>query len=651
MNLARAVVLFAALSFAVFAAAATHAAQLSDGDRQIYADAFAAAKRGDWADARRLAAEAQDPLPATILRWLQYTHGGAASFAEIASFADSHADWPRQKLLRQAAEAAIGTATDTQLAVWFAAHPPVSPAARLREADMLMAAGRQDDAIRTIRETWIEGDFSAIEERLMLQGYHDVLRGQDNARRLDRLIWDGQAEEAEHMLNHVGPETAALGRARLGLAAMAPGVETLIARVPAQLQNDPGLLFERMRWRRRKNLDDDAADILEHAPAQLGRPEAWATERLILARRLLDENQAPRAYRLAAQHGLSNGETFAELEFLAGWIALRNLHQPNIAFNHFVRLYDDVKLPISLARGAYWAARAAETMGEATLANTWYTNAARQITTYYGQLAATRLGSAGLAAVAPEPVPTAAETAAYEANDLARAARDLAALGDNDDVPIFLRRLDDEARTPAQFALTARLARALDRSDIAVTAAKHASYAGITLLEEGYPIARLPPGGNIEAPLVLALTRQESAFDASATSGAGALGLMQLMPATASQIAKDLNLPFSRGRLTTDIAYNLTLGRAYLDSLIDDFSGSYVLAVAAYNAGPARVHQWMQDHGDPRTASVDVVDWIESIPIPETRNYVQRVLENLQIYRLRLGTKLPSLSLAGDLKR
>ncbi len=241
--------------------------------------------------------------------------------------------------------------------------------------------------------------------------------------------------------------------------------------------------------------------------------------------------------------------------------------------------------------------------------------------------------------------------AAFERNELVQVARDLAQIGDQDDLVPFLRRITAEQQTAAGFVLVARLARAVDRPDIAVTAAKHASYAGVTLLDDGYPIAKLPPGGNIEAPLVLAMTRQESAFDRGAVSGAGALGMMQLMPATASKIAKSLHLPFSRTRLTHDVAYNVTLGRAYLNSLIGDFSGSYVLAVAAYNAGPARVRQWMRDHGDPRGDNVDMVDWIERIPFTETRNYVQRVLENLQIYRLRLGAHLPAFSLAGDLKR
>jgi soluble lytic murein transglycosylase len=609
-------------------------------------------KRGDWTAAETLAAPAHDRLPAEAIAFLDYARAGSgASFGDIASFVDAHPDWPNQKLLREHAEEAIATATDAQLVPWFQAHPPILPAAQLRLAQIWMQSGRRADAEHLIRQAWINGDYSAIEEKFMLERYRDVLRGEDNTRRLDRLIWDHQTDEAKHMLKHVGADTAALAQARLGLAAMSAGVERLIARVPARLQNDPGLLFERMRWRRHKDFDDDAAAILEHPPAELVRPEAWAAERLIIARRLLDDGQAARAYKLAAANNLTTGPTFAELEFLAGWIALRNLNQPGTAYNHFVHLYHAVTLPVSLARGAYWSARAAEAMSEAALAATWYDTAAPFVTTYYGQLAAAHLGTTSATLKVSEPTPTAAESQAFENNELVQLARNLAQIGDTDDLPPFLRRITDEAKTPSDYALTARLARALDRPDIAVFAAKRASYAGTTLMDEGYPLADLPPGGNAEAPLVLAMTRQESAFDTGAVSSAGAMGLMQLMPATANKIAQLLHLPFSRQRLTTDLAYNVTLGRAYLDSLVDDFSGSYVLAVAAYNAGPARVHQWIADHGDPRSANVDPIDWVERIPYTETRNYVQRVLENLQVYRFRLGAALPTLSLAADLKR
>ena len=652
MGFIRASALLVLAVLACGAGSAVRAAPLSDSDRQIYIQAFDAAKRGNWSAAESLAARAHDRLPAQALAFLDDIRPGTtATFADITAFVTAHPDWPAQKLLRERAEDAIATATDAQIAPWFATHPPVTPAAQLRLAQIWMQTGRQADAERLIREAWIDGDWTAIEEKFMLERYHGVLRGEDNARRIDRLLWRHETDQAKHMLRHVGPETAALAQARLGLQAMSPGVEGLLARVPAKLQSDPGLLFDRMRWRRHKDMDDDAAAILEHPPADLVRPEAWASERLIIARRLLDDGQAARAYKLAANGGLTSGPNFAELEFLAGWIALRDLKQPATAYNHFVHLYHAVVTPISLARGAYWAARTAEAMGNPAQATTWYETAAPFITTYYGQLAAAHLGVNAATFQINEPVPTPEDVQSFDANELVQVARDLAQIGDSDDLPVFLRRITDEAKSPGSFVLTAHLARALNRADMSVYAAKHASYAGVTLMDEGYPVAQLPPGGKIEPPLVLAMTRQESAFDNGAISNAGAIGMMQLMPATANKIAQLLHLPFSRQRLVTDGSYNVTLGRAYLNSLVEDFSGSYILAVAAYNAGPARVHQWIEAHGDPRSANVDPIDWIERIPYTETRNYVQRVLENLQIYRFRLGTPQAALSLAADLKR
>lgn len=629
------------------------AAPLSASDHRTYVAAFAAAKRGDWAKAETLAASAHDRLPAEALTFFDdLRNGTTASFSAIAAFIHAHPDWPELMVLRERAEAAIATATDAQLVPFFREYPPLTPAAKLRFAQIQTQAGHRTEAKRLIRQAWIDGDYTAAKEKMMLHRYRGVLRGVDNARRLDRLIWDGQYAEAKHMLRHVGRATAALDHARIGLATMAPGVEALIARVPRRLRHNPGLMFERLRWRRRKNLDEGAAAILEHPPARLVRPEAWASERLIIVRRLLDDHQIWLAYRLAAAaNGLSGGLDFAELQFLAGWIALRELHRPGVAYDHFVHLYHAVKFPISRARGAYWSGRAAAAMGKPSLARTWYETAAPFITTYYGQLAAARLGITISAFDIREPDPTPAETRAFDRNEFVRLARDLAQIGVSDDLAVFLRRIANEAKTSADYVLTAHLARALGRPDIAVYAAQRASHAGITLVDEGYPIADLPPGVSREKPLVLAMTRQESAFDASAVSNAGALGLMQLMPATASKVARHLHMRFSRRRLTSDVAYNMKLGRAYLASLVSDFSGSYVLAIAAYNAGPARVRQWIEEYGDPRSAKVDPIDWIERIPYTETRNYVQRVLENLQVYRFRLGTAEPTLSLAADLRR
>jgi len=422
--------------------------------------------------------------------------------------------------------------------------------------------------------------------------------------------------------------------------------------VPPALQHDAGLLYDRVRWRRRQEHYDDAIPLLETVPKDEDpdHADAWSVEREVLARFALAEGHPDTAYRIAANHEATTGAHFSELEFLAGWIALRSLHRPDLAYNHFVRLYDDVKLPISIARGSYWSARAADAMGNRQLAQSWYQTAAQHITTYYGQLAAAHIGAPAASFVA-EPQLRRDEVAAFNASSLVRATRGLAALDADEYVRRLVRQLAEDAKTPTQYALVARLATEIDRPDLAIAAAKRASYAGVTLLDEGYPVTSLPSGAPVERPLVLAMTRQESAFDHAAVSTAGARGMMQLMPATASHIAKTLHLPFSVGRLTSDVRYNLTLGREYLHGLLDDFSGSYVLAVAAYNAGPGRVHDWMQDFGDPRTKNVDAIDWIESIPVAETRNYVQRVLENLQMYRYRIGDHGLAFSLASDLRR
>lgn len=639
------------LLLAAFSAPSAQA-ELSGSDQQIYREAYQAARAGDWAGAGTRAEKAKDRLLAKVLWWLNLSRGASgASFADITSFIIANPDWPGQLTLRQRAEEAMVGVPDKTLAQWFERFPPVTAAGKLRQAEIWMAAGREQAGIDRIREIWIKSDFSAFDEKTLLQRYHGVLRQADHVQRLDRLLWDGETAAARRMMARVDADHRALADARIRLADMEPGVERLVARVPKELQNDPGLLFERMRWRVRKEHYDDAIAILSHPPRDLVRPVAWATQRLVLARHALANGDVSLAYRLAARNRLSSGQVFAELEFFAGWVALRFLHEPDTAYNHFVKLYDDVRLPVSLARGSYWAGRAAEAMGYHQLAGAWYSTAAEQVTTYYGQLAAAALGEPRAARALQEPKPSAADTAAFEKRELVHVMEDLAAIGASEYMRPFALRLSELAKTPAEHALLAHLAVKLDRPDLAITIAKKASYAGVILLAEGYPITALPPGGTAERPLLLAMTRQESAFDGEAVSSAGARGMMQLMPATAHTIAKALHIPFSAKRLTNDPHYNIILGRHYLEGLLGDFSGSYVLAVAAYNAGPSRVRQWMRDNGDPRGKNIDVIDWIESIPLGETRNYVQRVLENLQIYRLRLGDHGLAFSLASDLKR
>jgi peptidoglycan lytic transglycosylase len=647
-NLRRLVGLLSLLPL-LFLALPARAAILSASDARIYREAFAAANEGHWSAALREGARARNHSLVTALQWMEMTHGGAA-FADITAFIAAHPDWPQQDLLRERAEEALAGVSDQVAASWFAAHPPTTMAGKLRKAELLTDEGRDEAAAALVREIWIDGDLTKFEAKSLLQHYHHILRRADHEARLDRLLWDHHIEAARAMLRLVGPAARELAEARIALDDMDPGVDYRLARLTAAQLRDPGLVYARVRWRRRKGLYDDAIALLEDAPRPYTHPAAWAVEREVLARYALADGKPETAYRIASRHGLDTGADFAELEFLAGWVALRYLHRPETAYDHFIRLYDNVKLPISLARGAYWSARAADAMDYHQLAEAWYGTAAEQITTYYGQLAAAHIGAPGAARIA-EPRPRGAAIVAFNARPLVRITRALAEIGAEDELRPFVRHLSREATTPAEHALVARLALALDRPDLAVATAKDASYDGVTLLAEGYPVTSIPSGSAVERPLILAVSRQESAFDGKAVSTAGARGMMQLMPATASHIARQLRLPYSEARLTRDPHYNLKLGSEYLGSLLDTYAGSYVLAVAAYNAGPARVHEWMQDFGDPRKKDVDVIDWIEAIPLSETRNYVQRVLENLQVYRFRLGDRRLAFSLPMDLNR
>ncbi len=639
------------LAAAVSIAATAHA-ELSDSDRALYRQAYAMAQTNNWTEVWSLTKGASDQFPAKLLLWVELIRGGSeVRFEQLRDFITRNPTWPGLLTLRRHAEQELRDDSDATAAEWFKQFPPLSYFGKIRQADLAIANGHEAEGVAELRAVWIDTNFSLADENAFLEHYGDRLRPLDHAKRLDRLLWDGRGSDARRMLSRVSLAQRSVGAARLALLEGAPGAEHLLAQVPANLQDDPGLVFARLKWRRHKEHFDDAIAMLDHPPADLVRPLAWAGERQILARMALAEGNARVAYRLAAANGLSEGPAFGELEFLAGWVALRYLNDPASAYQHFVRLYDHSKMAISRARGAYWAARAAAAMKRTGDAADWYAKAAANRTTYYGQLAAATVHDNGTIKVEHEPEPDREAVAAFEQKELVRAARDLVAIGDSEDARPFLFQLAETAKTPGDYVQVARLSLALDRPDMELITAKRAANDGVNLFVENYPLVPLPPGGNAEAPLVLAVTRQESGFDPGATSPAGARGMMQLMPFTAQRMAKALALPYSAPLLTEDRVYNMRLGRAYLDEMLTEFSGSYVLAIAAYNAGPARVSQWIAQFGDPRAKNADVIDWIESIPITETRNYVQRVLENLQVYRFVLGDRDKAFELVADLRR
>lgn len=629
-------------------------ATLSAKDKAIYLQAFAAIANDRWKEARRLAATAQNPLPAKIIQWLDLIRPGPGrDFREMTAFLSANPEWPlRETLFSQAERAMPVDLPPDQTVAWFGGRDPNTVEGTIKLASALMALKQTDRATSLVRDGWIDLDFSKDDETVFLQRFGDMLSAREHVARLDRLIWDGARDQAARMLARVDAGHKALALARLALLDEAPNASSLLAQVPQSLRKDAGLIYAQARWLRLKGDVEKAAALLDPPPKHVLRPAKMWMEYKRAARTSLDKGDISVAYRLAASHGATSGEAFVEGEWLAGWISLRFLDDPAAATKHFTALYAGAKSAISQASAAYWAGRAAEQAGNKAKAQEWYRKAAKSTTTFYGLLAAYRLHDKQILRLPGTHKPEPAAKAAFDRRELTKAVRLLSLLREEDRTRPFILKLREMATKPSDYYLTAELATEVNRDDLAVSVAKQARMAGVEMVQYLYPMPLVPKGSNPEAALVLAIIRQESAFLDSAVSPAGAMGLMQLMPGTATGIAKELGIKKHADKmLTTDPQYNIRLGSAYLAKLIDRFEGSYILAAAGYNAGPSRARDWVYTYGDPRQPGTDVIDWIESIPFDETRNYVQRVMENLEIYRARLNKGVIKLTLEEDLRR
>lgn len=648
---ARSAVFAGLLTVAAALPGALPAAALSAQDIAVYREAFKLADNDRLAEALAAASRAQDPLPAKVLRWMALATPSGGSYAEITAFIRENPDWPNMAALRRQAELAMPDIPPAEVVEWFRQSPPQTNDGFVRYADALIATGSVERATGLIRQQWAETNFTPDEEAAFLSHYTPYLRPLDHKARIDRLLWARQDAPVRRMLPFFDEAYDTLIEARIALDGDSPGAEAALARVAPALRDDPGLMFDRARYLRRKGDDAGALEIIARAGTDLGRPQAWWPERHLLARRAMERGDFNLAYRLVSTHGMTEGSAFADAEFLSGFLALRFLDKPSEAFAHFHKLYRSVSAPISKARGAYWCGRAAEALGQTEPARDWYAKAATYPTTFYGQLAFRHVSDGAVTLPAPPPV-SSADSAAFNRREVVRVARLLAEIGGSTDARLgsFIRRISLDAKTPADYVLAARLASEVGRRDLAVAAAKDAAQNEVFLVEAGYPMIDARPAAP-EAALIHGIIRQESTFNPTIVSSAGARGLMQLMPATAQLVAGKLGLKHTHSRLTSDPEYNIVLGSAYLSELIDRFNGSWVMAIAGYNAGPNRVRNWLQTYGDPRTESVDVVDWIELIPISETRNYVQRVLEAVQVYRARLSGDRAEPNLDRDLRR
>lgn len=578
----------------------------------------------DWRDSALL--RSSDPLARKLALWLTVTEtDDPADTATLARFALQNPDWPRLGAFRERVEKKADSLPPALAAAWFAKNPP-------RTADGLRAF---PSALKTVWPDVSLGkkDTLALAPRLTAA---------DHRARLDNLLWEARLGEAESMLPLVSPDQRKLAQARIALLRFSSAAPRLLREVPGALQADEGLLYARVRYRREMGKDADAEDLLRLSRDKQ-HPDLWWRERNILARRAIEKHHYDRARKIIAGHGLTSGPDYAVALWTLGWLELEHLGHPDAAYRHFYDFYGTVVSAVSRARAAWWLARADEKLGRPQNAQNWYKLGALFPSTFYGQLCREKLGLHDAAAfLLPPPAPRAAlenaSPSALENHDLAAAVRLLARHGLQKHIDQFLKKLLDLAQKREDFLFVARLALESHRLHYAIEANKQMQFKiGEFMYEEGYPLLPTLPSGRPEPALVHAIVHRESLFNTEALSPAGARGLMQLMPGTAKDVARKTRNIYSESRLTRSPAYNVELGAAYLQDLIDDYDGFYPLAIAAYNAGPANVREWLDAFGDPRSKSVNVIDWIESIPIYETRNYVQRVLEDYYLYRLRLG--------------
>jgi soluble lytic murein transglycosylase len=628
-------------------------AHRNDSPENEYRQAFAHLDAGEYDAAFRIIGRGSDPVLNMVLRgYAMARPGNDYSFDEISSFIADHPSWPNMNDLLMIAEQKLPSSASAEQTVnWFNAHQPLTPPGFYRYIDALQALGQTQTATETVRQRWIDRNFSNDELQAYYTRFASLLRPQDHRARLDRLLWVDNITAARQMYPLVGVGEKALAEARLALANQTSGAESLIAHVPESLQRDSGLLYERVRWRSKNNMDDAADDILLHAPERMERPDIWWSERNLLARRAMEKNDFALAYRLVARHGMASGsKEYAQAEFLAGWLALRFLDKPAIAEKHFQALLNAATTPISRARGAYWLGRAYEAMDNKTEAEQAYETAAALNTTFYGQLATTRLYANPVITAMPEPAIPSSIRSQFFANENILAIQHLARINQMDRVRSFFKAAADNASQRVEFVLLMELAYQLQRPDWAITTAKAASQKNMIVAAASYPVLSMRMPSPPEPAFTHALIRQESLFNTDAGSPVGARGLMQLMPKTAEGVARKLGIPFKPARLT-DPDFNVRLGTAFIQQQIDSFDGSLILALAGYNAGPRRAREWMTAFGDPRTSRVDPIDWIELIPIQETRNYIQRIVENLQFYRARLNGGRAPLQIVQDLKR
>ena len=600
-------------------------------------------QKSKWLSALKIAKKAKDNSIYNFIQWRHLlTSGNQASFYEYQVFLNKNSDYPRIDRIRYLAEHKLSTesVSPKKIINWFGEKDPLSGYGKMILGESHILIGDKNKGIKLIKEGWITADLSKNELKYFRKKYKKYLNADDYIKRADYLAWNGDRWDLQRLIRYLPKDYELLYNARHLLMSKGYGVDQAIANVPQKFKNDAGLNYDRLKWRRKKGRVDSSTEILlkiRNDKEYLVRPDKWWKEREIISRALLYKKKYEISYKISSNHGMTEGSEYAAAEWMSGWIALSFLNDPMTAKDHFKNFYENVSYPISLSRGAYWLGRAYEKIGEREQSNNWYREATKYLTTYYGQLAFLKLNPNGKFELEKDMEIDPKYRIQFFNKELVKISYLLDELKKDKYTKHILRHLANDNIAKGSEVLAAELATSINRYDFAIQVSKIASYQKRFHNKYNYPIISTPKYINKrkipESALILSIIRQESEFDLEANSHAGAKGLMQLMPYTAKLVSKQAKLPYSKSRLTTDPEYNINLGSHYIAGLILQYDGAYPFAVAAYNAGPNRVKYWKKINKDPQKKQVDYVDWVELIKFRETRNYVQRVMENYNVYR------------------
>ena len=621
----------------------------SQKDYDIAKKSIQAMEKSQWTTALKNSKEAKDKSIYNFIQWRHLlTTENQATFYDYMTFIQNNKHYPRISRIKYLAEQKLSTdkISPKKIINWFGINEPLSGYGMLVLGESFIQTGDSEKGIALIKRGWITAELSRDSMKSLSKKYRKYLDSKDYINRADYLAWENKYWDLKTMLPYLPKDYQLLYTARQILMSKSYGVDQAIKNVPQKFKNDAGLNHDRLKWRRKRGRIDSSLEILfsiKNNKDYLVRPDKWWVERAIMTRALIYKNKYETAYKVASQHSLDKGSEFAEAEWLSGWIALSFLNDPILAVDHFNNFYQNISYPISLARGAYWLGRSYEKIGDKRQSEDWYREATKYLTTYYGQLAFLKINPSQNFEL-EEQADVKDDYRKYFYNkELVKITHLLNELNKEKYTKNILRHLANDNIASGSEILAAELATNISRYDFAIQVSKLASYEKRFHNTFNYPIISVPQyvnGRKIpETAFILSLIRQESEFDMRANSHVGAQGLMQIMPYTAKLVAKQAKLPYSKSRLTSDPEYNINLGSHYIAGLILQYDGAYPFATAAYNAGPKRVKHWKKINKDPQKKQIDFVDWVELIPFKETRNYVQRVMENYNVYRYILEKK------------